>query len=182
MPPHIEIDAHNDEILIINDDEPSPLFRDQADTGIPFTSRLDRRQSDPDFKVEGSEMVVKNDAVKHQAVAPVVSRITAIIGPESAYVRTTTPTASNINSQPPATAAAASAAANKAAPPPKPKEAPKPKPPPSQKEGKIESKPILLRATRFVSKKGWKVVKSLPRKVVSSIGGAKKTEKQSHVI
>mmetsp|Transcript_23760 Transcript_23760/g.51390 ORF Transcript_23760/g.51390 Transcript_23760/m.51390 type:complete len:181 (-) Transcript_23760:238-780(-) len=171
MPPRIEVDSNEDDwhhpaprpsFTPTSNDEPSPLFRDH-DITMPSTSRLDRRQSDPDF----SAIVLKEDPIKKLlVVAPVVSRITAIIGPESAYVRTSTP---SISISPPKTTAGPTSTPKQA----QQQTTTTKKPPTPSPKGKIETKPILLRATRFVSKKGWKVVKSLPNKLVSTVGSVK---------
>lgn len=182
MPPHVEVESHSDELhrpsnsSIAADDAPSPLFRDHDDGTVPISPlcRLDRRQSDPDFSAtEGTEMILRDGPGKKAASAasPVVSVITAIIGPESAYVRatgadspTTAATASSDGSgKPTATAAAASMK----------QQALNPTSAPTKEKKKVESKTVLLRATRYVSKKGWKVVKSLPRKIMSAGGSAK---------
>lgn len=118
MPPYVEVDHHDDghELIISsakeplitdgnissngNNDEPilSPLFRDNS---IPSTTfGLDRRLCDPDFNTTAISAVGgsnNNDAVR-QAVAPVVSVITSIIGPESAYVRNNTETTTTSSS------------------------------------------------------------------------------------
>mmetsp|Transcript_14122 Transcript_14122/g.21286 ORF Transcript_14122/g.21286 Transcript_14122/m.21286 type:complete len:206 (+) Transcript_14122:48-665(+) len=191
MPPHIEIDSHHDELCpaprsptLYDDEQPSPLFRD-SEVVIPI-SPLDRRQSDPNFsdpaEVKNRSLVLK-DAPTKKAVTTarpvVVSRITAIIGPESAYIRnttvsnnnnrvstttakgttTTTTTSSSVATKTATKAAAATTTTTTSAQ--------KKKQPQTNKK---DTKPIFLRASRYVSKKGLKVVKFLPNKVASTVG------------
>lgn len=176
MPPHIEIDSHHDDWhqpsarqppLMAGDNEPSPLFRDHESLKVSPISRLDRRQSNPDFPTAGKEMLLKEDPIK-QAVAPVISVITAIIGPESAYVK-----APSSSSRPPATKGSTTTSTTAAVGAAQQKQPPTKKSPNPNNKGKMETKPILLRASRYVSKKGWKVVKSLPNKLVSTVGSMK---------
>ena len=205
MPPYIEVETHgNDDWSWLttasstavnenssklnnndhNNDLSSPLFRDD-DSNIPPPSRLDRRQSDPDFTTlsakheEDTHIIINKPLAAHP---PVVSRITAIIGPESAYVRTncsvnnsTTNASSNT---PPSTSTASI-----------PKREPivykngipqKKKPLSSSSSGNSgenedgNNKPVFLRrATKLVSKKGWRVVKSLPNKLISTVNSVK---------
>ena len=205
MPPYIEVETHgNDDWSWLttasstavnenssklnnndhNNDLSSPLFRDD-DSNIPPPSRLDRRQSDPDFTTLAAKQKEDTHIIINKPLAappPVVSRITAIIGPESAYVRTncsvnnsTTNASSNT---PPSTSTASI-----------PKREPivykngipqKKKPLSSSSSGNSgenkdgDNKPMFLRrATKLVSKKGWKVVKSLPNKLISTVNSVK---------
>jgi hypothetical protein len=194
MPPHLEVDSHHDDwhpqLVALSNDEPSslsPLFRSVELPPRSATScGLDRRMSDPDFtSAAGKQLVLKENPKKDviAAAAPaVVSRITAIIGPESAYVKKTTAAVAT----PAATKAAATPTKTKSTPTPvttktvaqttKSKQSPPSGKAPVQqksKSKKSESKPIFLRASHYVSKKGWKVVKSLPKKVTSSVGSVK---------
>lgn len=186
MPPHVEIDcSHHDDwqprsLAYDDDEQPSPLFRDSESMKVsPRSSPLDRRQSDPDA---GSEIVPRaaDRPTGPGAFAPVVSVITAIIGPESAYVRTSPSSAVVASTTTKTTTAATKTTTTTttttvAALPKRPPAAPQSKPSPDRKdEGGIredEAKPIIiLRASRYVSKKGWKVVKSLPNKLGSMVG------------
>lgn len=199
MPPHIEIDSHHDDgllaaprssLALCTDDAPSPLFHDSDSLRKPPpTSPLDRRQSDPEFVSAKKEAAPANGAAR-KAAAPAVSRITAIIGPESAYVRAASASAAGSGGRPsPKGATAAGAAAKSvAAARPKPKLKPKPSPPnknsPSpngstggktegSKPGKSEGeppKPKFLRRSQYLGKKGWKLAKSLPGKMASAVG------------
>eukprot|EP00584_Thalassiosira_punctigera_P021085 CAMPEP_0172548392 /NCGR_PEP_ID=MMETSP1067-20121228/17694_1 /TAXON_ID=265564 ORGANISM="Thalassiosira punctigera, Strain Tpunct2005C2" /NCGR_SAMPLE_ID=MMETSP1067 /ASSEMBLY_ACC=CAM_ASM_000444 /LENGTH=187 /DNA_ID=CAMNT_0013335599 /DNA_START=118 /DNA_END=681 /DNA_ORIENTATION=- len=178
MPPHVDADSHHDDWhpaprsrSLPYDHEPSPLFRDSESAKAPPRSPLDRRQSDPDFTASVREMVRKDDPAKHVA-APVVSVITAIIGPESAYVRSSTGGGSTPADKGSMAAAASTEATGVTA---QQKQSPTStkKPPSQSKGGKTEHKPLFLRASRYVSKKGWKVVKSLPNKVASTVGSVK---------
>eukprot|EP00581_Thalassiosira_minuscula_P009561 CAMPEP_0183702674 /NCGR_PEP_ID=MMETSP0737-20130205/700_1 /TAXON_ID=385413 /ORGANISM="Thalassiosira miniscula, Strain CCMP1093" /LENGTH=195 /DNA_ID=CAMNT_0025929325 /DNA_START=98 /DNA_END=685 /DNA_ORIENTATION=+ len=186
MPPHVELDCHHDEWcqpsyqlqpLTSHEDEEqscSPLFR--SIQVAPKSSRLDRRQSDPEFdklqqdilEEEGKEVGSKSeDPAKKKAVVaqapPAVSVITAIIGPESAYVRTVSPANSATSASTASTTSTSTATAQTK------QQRTNNKSPTDNKK----AKPIHLRATRYVSKKGWKVVKSLPKKVVSTVRSAK---------
>jgi len=166
MPPHIEIDAHHDEwpeerqptsLLADYDEHLSPLFLDYRELPpkIPPESRLDLRQSDPDMSVASpmEEPVERREVV---ASAVPVSRITAIIGPESRYVRTkdeSVGTGSKADSRRPQPNAPGTG---------------RPRGPPSN----VNANPFA-RASARASKKGWKVVKSLPNKLVSTVGSVK---------
>jgi len=186
MPPHIEIDSHHDELYpahrsptLYDDEQPSPLFRDSEAVVTPI-SPLDRRQSDPHFsdpaEVNNRSLVLKVDDATKKAVTTarpvVVSRITAIIGPESAYIINTT--ASNNNNRVSTTAkgtttttATSSSATTKTETAATTTSSPKRK---QAQTNKKDTKPIFLRASRYVSKKGLKVVKFLPNKVASTVG------------
>lgn len=159
MPPHIEVEPHHDDVLqtpvphpASNDEEvPSPLFRDDNNVKAPPpSSSLDRRQSDPLFA--GKEVVLHEEPIKQAASPAAVSRITAIIGPESAYVKTTNAPASAAEAKAPAAAQQPTRPAAAA------------KPSPNQSGAKIEKKPLSLRASRFVKKHGWRAV---PKKLAS---------------
>lgn len=209
MPPYIEVDSHQDDDfglqlarppLVLSTDQPSPLFLDYESVNPQLsptasTSQLSRRQSDPDF----TALVIKDDPAKKAKeaakAAPVVSVITAIIGPESAYVRTANTKADSANGKSTATAvptAKSSSSSGVAAKVTKqqPKKAAQPSPSKStpsvtsktkstpantnkSAKGKIERPILLKRATHYVSKKGWKVVKSLPKRVASSVASVK---------
>lgn len=179
MPPHIEVDSHHDEWHLQTPqptslDAPSPLFLDYEtiSNGSPggggALSSLSQRQSDPDFtKLEYKKMVVKED------VKAAVSRITAIIGPESAYVRraNSSPKASSATTTTAAAGAKSTSNAVQTSSTSTSATTKKSSSNNNPKGKKMETdRPISLRrATRYVSKKGWKVVKSLPNKVASSV-------------
>lgn len=189
MPPYIEVDSHHDEDcwrparppLVLSNDQPSPLFLDYDSItaqSSPSAFSLSRQQSNPD----STAVVLKEDPVK-KAAAPVVSVITAIIGPESAYVRNTCGGGGAPNSP---AAASSSAASNKRQRPAEPTSSStssnsKPSSPNGGPKGKIE-KPMLLRATRYVSKKGWKVVKSLPNRLATTAGSVRVPGRHRNVV
>ena len=207
MPPHIEVETHsNDDWSWLtsassttvdngnnnklnndnnnnNTDLSSPLFRDDDSNIPPPPSRLDRRQSDPDFtalvKHEEKDTHITNKPLV--APSPVVSRITAIIGPESAYVnvRTCSTTTNNVssssNNTPPSITTSTSISKKepivyKNGIPQKKKS---PSPNGTNCENKDSETNLLRRATKLVSKKGWKVVKSLPNKLMSTFKSVK---------
>ncbi|KAL7545281.1 hypothetical protein ACHAWF_008631 [Thalassiosira exigua] len=109
MPPHVDVDSFQDDLCCpsrpgplapsdARDDaklshQSSPLFRDTCDDGVlghpPSTPSsscgLEPCQSDPDF----SALPAPPPPNPRTPPPPPVSRITAIIGPESAYVRST---------------------------------------------------------------------------------------------
>ena len=150
MPPRVEVDSHAEDGLqtpvpqsASNDEAPSPLFRDNSVKPPPPSSSLDRRQSDPHFA--GKEMALEEEPAK-QPAAHTVSRITAIIGPESAYVKTTGDAPS------PAATVAAPVATQQAT---KPIAAAKKSP--YESGIKIDPQQVLARARRFVSKQCRKV-------------------------
>lgn len=191
MPPYIEADSHHHDndcqvptdqpkpalVTSTNNDElPSPLFRDNTIT-TRTNFGLDRRLSDPNNLDEGKEVILKDEPAK-QVVAPIVSRITAIIGPESAYVKTaktvSSPTATKGVGATTATKSSSSSSSTvKQQKQQTQKQQPLKKSMNKTKDQKTDTtttnkKPVYLRASRYVSKKGWKVVKSLPNKLVST--------------
>jgi len=178
MPPYIEVDSHhNDEYTLLqksnaddinkNNNFPSPLFHDDVlSTPPPTTSRLDRRQSDPGFT---GLSTVQEDPMKKPLLdsrVGEVSRIQAIIGPESAYIirrpsvnnsTTTTNTTTNTTPKP--------RIVYKNGIPQKPKS--------QQSEEKKKDLPSLevhiYRTTKSICKKGVKALKSIPKKCKLSI-------------
>eukprot|EP00578_Thalassiosira_sp_NH16_P028927 CAMPEP_0181094770 /NCGR_PEP_ID=MMETSP1071-20121207/10167_1 /TAXON_ID=35127 /ORGANISM="Thalassiosira sp., Strain NH16" /LENGTH=197 /DNA_ID=CAMNT_0023177115 /DNA_START=103 /DNA_END=696 /DNA_ORIENTATION=- len=197
MPPYVEVDTHHDEDcwrparppLVLSNDQPSPLFLDYdsitAAKSSPSAVSLSPQQSNPEF----SAVVLREDpAKKAAAAAPVVSVITAIIGPESAYVRNTCGGAASTNFP----AAASSTASSKRQRPAEPSSSPtssnnKPSSSSSPANGSNTKKwktekPMLLRATRYVSKKGWKVVKSLPNRLATTAGSVRVPGRHRNVV
>jgi len=191
MPPYIEIDAHHDEwpeerqptsLLGYDEHHPSPLFLDYRElpSKVPPESRLDLRQSDPDLSAvppREEEVVERREVV---ATAVPVSRITAIIGPESRYVRTKeenvgtgastgTGAGSRVGDRPPQPSAPEVGRPPGRAPDARRMfQVDQPQRPPSN----ANANPFA-RASARASKKGWKVVKSLPNKLVSTVGNVK---------
>ena len=173
MPPYIEVDSHhNDECTLLqrssaddtnkNNNFPSPLYDDVLSTPPTTTSRLDRRQSDPGFTGLSS---VQEDPMKKPLLdsrVGEVSRIQAIIGPESAYYirrpsvniinNSTTTTNTTTNTPTPRTV-------YKNGIPQKPK---------SQSDNVKKDLPSLevqiFRTSKCITKKGWKILKSISKK------------------
>jgi len=177
MPPHIEIDTHHDEwperrqptsLLGCDEHHPSPLFLDYRELPpkVPPESRLDLRQSDPDMSASTPKMEEIGDRREGAAAAAAVpvSRITAIIGPESRYVRTKEESVGTGASD------GTGSASKVSVPPPQPSapEKGRPRKPPSN----ANANPFA-RASARASKKGWKAVKSLPKKLVSTVENVK---------
>jgi len=193
MPPYIEVDSHhNDECTLLqksstdninkNNNFPSPLFHDDVlSTPPPTTSRLDRRQSDPGFTGLSS---VQEDPMKKPLLdsrVGEVSRIQEIIGPESAYVRTSSISVNNNNS----TNNNVTATNNTTNTTPKPRIVYKngipQKPKSQQSEEKKKDLPSLevqiYRTTKSVCKKGVKALKSISKKCkLSTLKNSKKNK------
>jgi hypothetical protein len=180
----------------------SPLFRDHDSKIAPSSPscRLDKRQSDPDYAAAaaaaaaegGRERTLSSEdpTLGHRpssstttttgAIIPKrVSRITAIIGPESAYVKVGDSAPGEVGGLP--TPPLAPTAADEPSAPKR--EVTAARPPEgkatSDGGGKREGKSLLIRATRFMSKRGGKIVKSVPRKMASEFGTAKVGQHQN---
>jgi hypothetical protein len=196
MPPfQVDVDSsyQDDFNRLFNGDELSPLFRDHDIKIAPSSPscRLDKRQSDPEYAAAAAEggreraLLSEDPTLGHRppsssstattgSIVPCrVSRITAIIGPESAYVKVGDAAPGYVGglpTPPPPPAADSKSSAPKRevtqARSPEVKTA-------SVGGGKRESKSLFVRATRFVSKRGWKLVKSLPSKLSCEFGTAK---------
>jgi hypothetical protein len=194
MPPYqVDTDSsyQDDWNRLFNDEKLSPLFRDHDSKIAPSSPscRLDKRQSDPEYAAAaegGRERTTSSeDPLGHRpstttttsttataaaVVSTRVSRITSIIGPESAYVKSGDSAPGDVGgltppSSPPPLPDAdePSAPEPEATPPARPSEMLAP----SDDLGKLETRSLLVRVTRFVSKRGWK------RKVASAFGTAK---------
>lgn len=176
MPPHVDIDAHHDEwpeerspTSLLADDEhySSPLFRDYCELPpkVPPEARLDLRQSDPDLSAAAAGTAPTMEAAggARAAPPPPVSRITAIIGPESRYVRAYEKGAVAGTKAGPGTS---NKGGGDRPPPSPPVPAPRPRKPASNPNP-------FARASARASKKGWKVMKSLPNKLASTVGNVK---------
>ncbi len=201
MPPYqVDVDSsyQDDFNRLFNNDELSPLFRDHERKIAPSSPscRLDKRQSDPEYAAAaaaaaaegGRERTLSSEdpTLGHRpsssstttttgAIIPKrVSRITAIIGPESAYVKVGDSAPGDVGGLP--TPPLPPAAADEPSAPKREVTAARP---PEVKaitnDGgeKRESKSFLVRATRFMNKRGGKLVKSVPRKMASEFGTAK---------
>jgi hypothetical protein len=171
MPPHVELaPSHNEwqaprytqstrvsqglEINTLCGCLDSPLFRDELDD--PNTRQLchlDRRLSDPDLVSAGSHEKGPAGAVKNSA--PVMSKIESIIGPESRYYKNEPqPQRSAVISRPQPTPAAVEVTS------PRPNEVEVQKCGTATKYNTSNARrPFIMRMTRRVSKKGWKVVR-----------------------
>eukprot|EP00804_Cyclotella_cryptica_P027732 CCRYP_020472-RA/>CCRYP_020472-RA protein AED:0.38 eAED:0.45 QI:0/0/0.5/1/0/0/2/513/215 len=137
----------------------SPLFRDEVDDpNSRQLCHLDRQQSDTDLVSAGSHEIVPAGGVK--TAIPVMSKIESIIGPESRYYKNEPlPQRSSVISQPQPTPAVVEATSQ----------------PPIQAElhecgtttkynKSSDRRPFMMRMTRRVSKKGWKVVRFIGEK------------------
>ena len=177
MPPYIEVEPHtntddwsyetttkNSDVnqdINNNNEQLSPLFHDDS-TEPPPTCRLDRRQSDPCL-----DMIIEEKPEKKKEVIQPKSRIAQIIGPESSYFSTSS-TLTNNESQ--TTAAKLPTNTDPIIPKPPRKQViykngipikVDPDSPKKKEESKVNtSKPNILR----IGKKGWKIMKSLPKK------------------
>ena len=157
MPPHIELDSSHDEwrttrqpqlaSLNLANGEQSPLFQDEDNTRQSSFNSLDRRQSDTEF-VWTARQLVKKDKKNNQEVKPFVSKISMIIGPESAYVKGGDPPVTIRTMQQSSTSWDNHH---------------------QQKNEQLDDddrtrdskvrRPMMVRVTRHVSQKGWRVVK-----------------------
>ena len=201
MPPYqVDVESsYQDEFnRLFNNDELSPLFRDH-DSKIALSSpscRLDKRQSDPEYAAaaanEGRERTLSSEdlTLGHRLssssttmTGPIVprrvSRITAIIGPESAYVKVGDSAPGEVGGLP--TPPLPPAAADEPSAPKQEVTVARPPEVKATSDGgdKREGKSLLVRATRFMRKRGWKLVKSVPRKVASEFGTAKVGQQQN---
>ena len=198
MPPYqvdVESSYQDDFNRLFNNDELSPLFRDHDRKIAPSSPscQLDKRQSDPEYAAAaaaegGMEKTLSSEdpTLGHRpsssstttttgAIIPKrVSRITAIIGPESAYGKVGDSAPGDVGGLP--TPPLPPAAADEPSAPKREVTAARPpevKATTNDGGEKREGKSLLVRTMRFMSKRGGKFVKSVPRKMASEFGTAK---------
>ncbi|KAL3822182.1 hypothetical protein ACHAXA_008198 [Cyclostephanos tholiformis] len=187
MPPYqVEADSsyRDDWQRLVNDDKLSPLFRDHDSKIAPPSSscRLDKRQSDPEYAAaaeSGRERALswEDPNLGHRpstttttttttlsVVSMPVSRITAIIGPESAYIKFP----DDVGGLPPPKLAADGCDETKRVAIPG-RRLPEERSPSDNGGGKV-AQSLLVRASRLVGKRGWKLVKYIPIKLTSAFG------------